>query len=195
MPLIAFVPRAALPHALPHTGLLPDPDARHLHALRGALDWAERAPLELDPSKKQLIPYVVIRCGARCWAMRRTRAQSEARLHDKLSLGVGGHMERPDAGEDDPILAALRRELHEEVCLPHTPTLRFIGLINDDSTEVGQVHLGLLYEASLSEEIMAEVAVRETDKHIGQWMTDAQLERERARLETWSQIALDALSA
>lgn len=192
MTIIAYVPRAILPADLPHTGLLLDPRSQHLPTLHDALCWAERAPLEVDASKKQLIPYVVLRCGELIWSMRRTRAQSEARLHDRLSIGVGGHLEQVDDGEGDPITSGLLRELREEVILPATPALTFVGLINDDATEVGQVHLGLLYEATLPS--TDGVAVGEPDKHVGEWLSVAALRARQDALETWSAIALDALT-
>jgi predicted NUDIX family phosphoesterase len=192
--IIAHVPRACLPAALPSCGLLPDPDHALLATLRANLAWSTRGPLEQDPTQKQLIPYVVIRCGELIWAMRRTRAQSEARLHDRLSLGVGGHMEQIDVAEgQDVILRGLLRELHEEIVAPQDPTLTYLGLINDDTTEVGQVHIGLLYLAALP--TTQGVAVRETDKHVGEWLDRAALEARRGLLETWSAIALDALGA
>ena len=193
---IAYVTRdALLARGLLPRGLMPcGPEA--LDALHALIDYAPRSPLELDPSRQQIIPYVLIRePGGQFLTMARLRAQTEQRLHDKLSLGVGGHMERVDAQEPSPILAAMWRELHEEVELRPgalgAPQL--LGLLHDDATPVGQVHLGVIFLAQIAR--AEDLKVREVDKIEGWWSTPAWLRTQRARLESWSWLALDALSA
>ena len=92
--------------------------------------------------------------------MRRTRGGADARLHDLWSIGVGGHLNPGDDG----VLGGLRREWHEEVEAAFDPQPRFVGLLNDDTTPVGRVHLGLVFEI---EAAGRPVAVRETDKLSG----------------------------
>ena len=92
-------------------------------------------------------------------------------------------------GDGDP-LGGLRREWQEEISADFVPDLRFVGLLNDDTTPVGAVHLGLVYEADASGR---PVAIRETDKLRGAFATVAQVEARRADLESWSAFAFDAL--
>ena len=97
-----------------------------------------RPAMEADPSFKQIIPYLVLRDGDRYFLMRRTRAGGDVRLHDRWSIGVGGHL---NPGDED-LDGGLRREWSEELVADFVPDFRFIGLLNDDTTPVGQVHLG-----------------------------------------------------
>ena len=93
-----------------------------------------RDAMESDPSFKQVIPYLVLRDGERYFLMRRTRAGADARLHDRWSIGVGGHL---NPGDGD-LLGGLRREWHEELVADFVPDFRLVGLLNDDTTDVGQ---------------------------------------------------------
>lgn len=192
--LIGFAPRAALERDAPlPQGFAPDPERRAYQRLLQHLDHAPRGPLETDPSRKQLIPYVIFTRGAQLWTMARTSAQHEARLHGRLSLGVGGHMERVDAGAEDPIQAATWRELHEELVLPEGLALQLVyrGILNDDDTPVGQVHLGIIATCALPPE--ATLQIREADKMTGQWWALEQLHQASSRLESWSALLLDKL--
>ena len=100
-----------------------------------------RADVEPDRSWKQVIPYLVLRDGSRYFLMRRTRAGGDARLHDLWSIGVGGHL---NPGDGD-LAGGLRREWREEIEADFEPEFRLIGLLNDDTTDVGSVHLGAVY--------------------------------------------------
>ncbi len=99
--------------------------------------------MERDPSFKQVIPYLVLRDGARWFLMRRTDAGGDPRLHGRYSIGVGGHLNPGDGG----LLGGLRREWSEEVVADFVPEFRLVALLNDDTTEVGAVHLGAVYVA------------------------------------------------
>ena len=189
---IAYVPRHQLADRdwLPH-GFRPDPDRAIYETLTDSIAFAPRPELETDPSRKQLIPYVVVRAGARIWTMRRRRAQTEERLHDQLSIGVGGHV--PDEvldADTAPLRAGMRRELHEELHIPREVDVDYIGILNDDTDEVGQVHLGLVYECEAPEE---DVEIRETEKLVGEWKTVEELEERRDQLESWSRLLLEEL--
>ena len=191
--IIGYVPRVALSELtdLPVTGIVQDLDASLYAQLTEQLCWAARGPLEIDPSKKQLIPYIAVTRDERVWVMRRTKKQSEARLHEKLSIGVGGHLEKLDTDTDDVVMAGALRELTEELDISTSSPLRYIGLLNDDSNEVGQVHLGVIFRLELGAN--TEVSVREVDKMEGEWMTHEQLAEHHDRLETWSQLLFDRL--
>jgi len=172
-----------------------------LAILLANLDYAKRGPLEEDPSRKQLIPYVVVTRGEHVFTMRRKRASREARLHDKGSIGVGGHLSAEDgasrrASAFDEITAGMMRELGEELALssrPATHEIFYRGLINDDTNEVGQVHLGIVYHLSIAESV--EVSVRETEKLEGSWSKLDELARVASedKLETWSALLLEPL--
>ena len=143
-----------------------------------------RASMEADPSFKQIIPYVVLRDGERYFLMRRTRAGGDARLHDAWSIGVGGHV---NPGDVD-LAGGLLREWTEELVADFVPAFRLVGLLNDDTTDVGRVHLGAVY---LAEAAGRPVAIRETDKLTGAFATPAQVAEVADRLETWSRLAFE----
>ena len=159
------------------------------------LEFRPRAEVEEDPSYKQLIPYVVIRCGDAVFCYTRGKSQGEARLHAKRSLGIGGHVDESDAdgrATPDAYEMALRRELDEEVAINAPGRLRCLGLINDDSTPVGEVHLGVVYEYRLE---APEVVAREDGVADAGFVSMAEVLAGRDRFETWSQICIDALLA
>jgi predicted NUDIX family phosphoesterase len=143
-----------------------------------------RAAMEVDPAYKQIIPYLVLRDGERYFLMRRTRAGGDARLHDAWSIGVGGHL---NPGDVD-LAGGLLREWTEELVADFVPEFRLIGLLNDDTTDVGSVHLGAVY---LAEARGRPVAIRESDKLTGAFATPGQVAEVADRLETWSRLAFD----
>lgn len=160
--------------------------------LPGDYSFISRHQAEKDPVYKQLIPYVTVVCAGFILTLERTTAQSEARLHGMLSLGVGGHINPEDEGPDlaQTISRAMARELAEEMWLePDLPPL-LAGFINDDSNAVGSVHLGIHYLLPVA----VRPQVRETDKMRALWLQPSQLEALRPRLETWSQILLPSLA-
>jgi len=147
-----------------------------------------RPVMEADPAFKQVIPYLVLRDGDRYFLMRRTRAGGDVRLHDRWSIGVGGHL---NPGDED-LDGGLRREWSEELVADFVPEFRFIGLLNDDATPVGQVHLGAVFVADAAGR---PVSIRETDKLSGAFATPAEVAAVAADLETWSRLVFDALGA
>lgn len=145
-----------------------------------------RDMVEQDPSLKQVIPYVVVRDGLRIFLMRRTRAGGDARLHDRYSIGVGGHLNPGDAD----LAGGLRREWAEELAADFEPAFEPLGLLNDDTTAVGSVHLGFVFMVDAAGR---QVEVRETDKLRG-WFADVgEVRSVYDDLESWSQIVLDAI--
>ncbi len=157
---------------------------------RGA--FRPRSAMEADETWKQVIPYPVLRDGDAWFLMRRTKAGGDARLHDRYSIGVGGHVNPEDGGLDGDLMAALRREWLEELAVDFVPEFRFVGLLNDDSTAVGRVHVGLVYEADAAGR---PVTIRETDKLSGAFVPAAEVEAVADRLETWSLLAFEFLAA
>jgi predicted NUDIX family phosphoesterase len=150
--------------------------------------FIDRPLAETSPQFKQIIPYVVIRHLDSYFLLRRLKKQTEARLHEKLSLGIGGHI-NPDT---PTLLGGLKKELEEEVHVAGPYDLQFVGILNDDSTPVGQVHLGAVYTLVASSD---DVTVRETEKMAGEGVATAGLAEVRERMETWSQIVFDELIA
>jgi predicted NUDIX family phosphoesterase len=147
-----------------------------------------RPAMEADPGFKQIIPYLVLRDRERSFLMRRTRAGGDARLHDRWSIGVGGHLNPGDQDLD----GGLRREWSEELVADWIPEFRFIGLLNDDTTSVGQVHLGAVFVADAAGR---PVSIRETDKLSGAFATPAEVAAVAPDMETWSRLVFDALGA
>jgi predicted NUDIX family phosphoesterase len=150
--------------------------------------FRSRALVEEDPSFKQIIPYVVIRHADRFLLTRRTNRQTESRLHGKYSIGIGGHIndEEKFTGDQNVIEAGLERELDEEIhLLGRRQSLNLVGIISDDSTPVGQVHLGLVF---LLETDSADFTVNEADLMTAEWATVESLEKCFEKMESWSQI-------
>jgi predicted NUDIX family phosphoesterase len=183
-----------------------------LQRLLAAGRFVPRAPAEAEPAWKQLIPYCMLARAGQLFVVRRTSAQSEARLHGRLSIGLGGHL-GPADGEGEPMIAnGLERELREEIFLPDSlPEPRFLGLLNDDQTEVGRVHCGLVFRLDLLPG--TAIRIRETHKMSGRFHplpTDAGSRRSSApdtpaplvetpevwqdpgRFESWSRLLLEA---
>jgi len=155
--------------------------------------FVERRKAEQNSTWKQVIPYVVVRKGDAILLLERTKKQGEARLHGKLSIGVGGHVNPVDT-EGDPLFAGMKRELEEELSVSGPIELRAAGFLNDDSTDVGAVHYGLV---AVADARRAEVAIRETELMSGRFVPKAELQelcrRERARFETWSSLLIDRI--
>lgn len=146
-----------------------------------------RADAEVSPQYRQIIPYVVVTNGDDVFTLRRTPKQSEARLHHKVSIGVGGHI-NPGHG----IIEGMHKELDEEIAIAGRYDLEFAGILNDEQTEVGRVHLGVVY---LLRSSSRDVRVRETEKMTGNWLPRRELAPLHDSMETWSQIVHDALLA
>lgn len=189
---VLVLPRAQVPGGCTFTGLRPA-DGHALEALRGRVAatgrYVDRSVAEEDPTHKQLIPYVVIRDGNRVFLMHRTDAGGDARLHGRASIGVGGHLNPVDEGED-PLLAGLRREWDEELAAGWEPDFRLVGLLNDDSNAVGAVHLGVVFTVEADGRALQ---VRERDKLSGEFIEPDAVRAAWDRLETWSQLVADAL--
>ena len=160
--------------------------------------YRPRGETEEDPSFKQLIPYVIFRHtddagGESVFQYTRGTGQGEQRLHRKRSIGVGGHISVDDArvaDESNPYEEGMRRELEEEVMIRTPYSQQCVGLINDDQTEVGKVHLGVVHLFDV-----ARPAVEPRENEIldtGFRLVD-ELFDDLEQFESWSQICLEAL--
>jgi predicted NUDIX family phosphoesterase len=189
---VLVLPRRDVPGGCDFTGVRAADDS-DLGALRGAVTafgrFMPRALAEEDPSFKQLIPYVVVRDGPRVFMTERTTAGGDTRLHGKASIGVGGHLNPVDRGQD-PLMDGLRREWSEELETDWEPEFRLVGLLNDDGNSVGAVHVGVVFTVEADGR---EVSVREHDKLVGRWATLDEVRAVWDRLETWSQLVVEHL--
>ena len=185
---VLVVPRAAVIAGAGWTGVRTDGVEAFLAAVDAEGRFEPRAAMEIDPSFKQVIPYLVLRDAERYFLMRRTRAGGDARLHDRWSIGVGGHL---NPGDGD-LAGGLRREWAEELVADFEPDFRLVGLLNDDTTDVGSVHLGAVYVADAGGRT---VAIRETDKLSGAFADPSEVAAVTEDLETWSRLVFDFLEA
>ncbi|MDB5343460.1 MAG: phosphoesterase [Schlesneria sp.] len=150
-----------------------------------------RNEVEEDPSYKQLIPYCIFMHDGKVFNYRRGKAGGEGRLHSKRSVGIGGHISSTDRMQGDRRYnEAMHREISEEVFLDAGFSDRCVGLINDDETPVGRVHLGIVHIFDLDS---AKVLPREESILETGFAQPAELLQTRDQFETWSQICLQHL--
>lgn len=185
--LVLVVPRASLVSGDGWLGVRRTDLVEALAVVAAEGRFMRRGDAEEDPAHKQVIPYLVLRDGERWFLMRRTRAGGDARLHDHWSVGVGGHL---NPGDGD-VAGGLRREWAEEVVAGFVPDFAPFGLLNDDTTAVGAVHVGLVFTADAGGR---SVTIRETNKLEGAFATTAEVARRLDDLETWSRLAFLALT-
>ena len=167
--------------------------------------FVERAYAEKTPALKQPIPYCVVIQEGKVFLLTRSKQGGEARLHDKLSIGVGGHVEEvdlptpeelelhPDWNRRNPIpKAALREATLEELEIEGDFELKTVGLINDDTNPVGAVHIGIVMLLITD----GPVRVRETEQLSGEFVSLDELNQlvaDGANLETWSSLLVPQL--
>ena len=155
-----------------------------------------RSEAETNPDFKQLIPYVIMSCDGKILSYVRGRRAGETRLVGCRSIGIGGHINPTDgmplfdSDFHDAYLSAVEREVAEEVSVEGGHHDRVVALLNDDSTDVGKVHLGIVHHWRLEAPL-----VQKREQMITQmtFMTPAELHEVRESLETWSQYCLDGL--
>jgi predicted NUDIX family phosphoesterase len=186
--LVYVVPRRAVPDEAGWYGLRTDGLGDFIAALERDGRYEARVEMERDSSFKQVIPYLVLRDGPRWFLMRRTDAGGDPRLHGRYSIGVGGHLNPGDGG----LLGGLQREWAEEVVAEFVPDFRLVALLNDDTTDVGAVHLGAVYVADAAGR---PVSIRETDKLTGAFVETPEVAAVADGLETWSRLAFEFLAA
>jgi predicted NUDIX family phosphoesterase len=152
--------------------------------------FLERNVAETDYKFKQVIPYVVVRHQDRCLLIWRTNQQTEARLHNRYSLGVGGHINNTDIPTTDSnlILTGMRREFTEEIAVEGEQSCELIGIINDDSTDVSRVHMGFVFVLQTA---TARYTIMEPGKYTAAWKTSAELAGHYGQMESWAQIVYD----
>lgn len=159
--------------------------------------YRPRGEMENDPSFKQLIPYVLFQyddpqTGLQIFSYKRGKGQGEQRLHSKISVGIGGHISSLDsqASGDETYREGMARELAEEVVIETSYKERIVGMLNDDETEVGRVHLGIVHIFDVEQPL---VRSREEDILEAGFQPIAELMKKLDQMETWSSICLSAL--
>jgi predicted NUDIX family phosphoesterase len=149
--------------------------------------FLDRDVVEYDPAWRQVIPYQVAQNynahPAQYLLMTRTKKQTEERLHEKLSLGIGGHMNPIESSALSVLTANMRREQQEEIQLD-LYTESFVGVIRCDTTEVDKVHLGLVYLLGVHKEF----EVREKENMKARWAYLSEILEAYPKLERWSQL-------
>jgi predicted NUDIX family phosphoesterase len=169
---------------------------KYLNAIlsRGSNFFIPRSDAENNPGYKQIIPYALIAFQNTVLHYVRGKKAGEQRLIAKGSIGIGGHMNETDeslfAMNDQAYRAGVEREVNEEIKIDTLFEDRIVALLNDDSTEVGRVHLGIVHVFKLE---APKVQKREAMITGLTFLTRDELMARRASLETWSQICVDSL--
>src|SRR2546426_5089995 len=172
-------------HGFVDTGL-----DRVQHVIRERSFFMLRRDVEDDPGYQQIIPYVVFRHGDRYLLTHRLKASSEKRLRQLYSLGVGGHINPGDLDHGDPIADGLKREWEEEVVYEGRFETRLLGFLNEESSPVSKVHLGVVF---LVDGDSPNIKIRETDKLAGELLTLDEMRIYFLEMESWSQIVYERL--
>src|SRR5437660_1947423 len=169
---------------------------RYLDALlsRGNNFFLPRAQAENDPTHKQIVPYAILAFKDKVLYYVRGKKAGEQRLVAKGSIGIGGHLNESDesriAWDEKAYRAGVEREVNEEIKIDTKFDDRIVALLNDDTTEVGQVHLGIVHVFKLTE---PKVEKREAMITGLAFLTKTELVGRRESLESWSQICVDSL--
>lgn len=193
---VLVIPRSLFDSLGSFQGFQPEVD-RYLGAMlaQGANFFMERPQAEADPTHKQLIPYSIFKFEDRYLSYTRGGSSGEKRLVAKRSIGIGGHINPIDQDQDEMGEAmyynSIEREITEELQLGGAHTQTVIGLINDDSSEVGSVHLGVVHVFELSSD---EVKSNEEAIQDLRFVTLADLVAGIDSLESWSKICVEHLA-
>jgi predicted NUDIX family phosphoesterase len=161
----------------------------YLDRINTKKEFLPRSVMEQDPTYKQIIPYLIFCHENKYFLMQRTSQATEKRLQNKYSLGIGGHIRQEDMTSDN-IFDWARREFHEEVDYRDEVTIKPLGILNDDSNAVGQVHIGFVL---LLEGKSSEIKVKSELKS-GELLTIDECNNYFTHMESWSQIVLEFLS-
>lgn len=194
---VLVIPRKELEKVGIFHGLMMDAD-KYLKSIftPGVPRFMPRSLAEKDPSFKQIIPYVLMACDGRYLSYVRGKRAGETRLVGNRSIGIGGHINPTDdmalfGDFYETYLNAVKREVEEEVTVGTTFTNQIVALLNDDSNEVGSVHLGVVHLWTLD---APEVARREQMITQMAFMSLPELRAAQNTLETWSALCLGYLN-
>ncbi|MBT4856136.1 hypothetical protein HOM50_05010 [bacterium] len=161
---------------------------QYLQLISDKKEFLPRSVMEQDSSYKQIIPYLVFEFDNKYFLMQRSGTASEARLKNKYSLGIGGHIRQEDM-QQQSIFDWARREFHEEINYTGDFEIEPLGVLNDDSNAVGQVHVGFVF---LLKGNSADISIKSELKH-GALKSLEECKETAENLESWSQIVLEKL--
>jgi predicted NUDIX family phosphoesterase len=155
--------------------------------------YRNRSEAELDKRYKQLIPYVLILCNDRILRYRRGKGGQETRLHGLFSVGIGGHISEEDHGlfsSGPGYHEGMRRELMEEVAIEEAKDAA-VALINDDSTEVGYVHFGVVHVMHVADE---SIVGRRSGIVAPEFVSISEAVKDLSAYESWSRFCLEQIN-
>lgn len=169
-------------------GILTENLQRYFNIIASKKEFLPRHLAEHDVRYKQIIPYLIFTHGNEIFVMQRRSDATESRLQSKYTIGIGGHIRQEDIRSND-IFDWANREFHEEVSYQDAMTIEPLGILNDDSNEVGKVHIGFVF---LIHGHSGNISVRSELKH-GSMMTVEACHVLQSSLETWSQLSLQKI--
>lgn len=186
---ILVVPRSNLDLDNMEFGLFEVDEVNLFNTIISKAQFLNRNLAENDACFKQIIPYMVYRHGDKYFLMQRSGKAGEQRLANKFSLGIGGHIQAKDLLETKSIIEWGKREFLEEVNFRGNFESKFLGIINDELSEVGKVHLGIVF---ILEGNSDDISVRE-ELVGGELLTLSEILEKQVEIEAWSKIVIDYL--
>lgn len=187
--MILVVPTATLFRNGSWQGIRTNSIDEYINCITTHQDYQPRSLMEQDARFKQIIPYMIFKYNDTYFVMQRRASASEKRLANKYTLGIGGHIRQEDMMGSQSLFEWAKREFHEEVTYTNEMNIRTIGLINDDSNPVGQVHLGVVL---LLEGTSDSISVKSELKN-GTLLSLQECKPLYHTMESWSQYVLDFL--
>ena len=160
----------------------------YLKLIQEKKQFLPRSHMEVDPAYKQIIPYLIFTHNNKYFLMQRSSSGGEKRLKNKYTLGIGGHIRQEDMTHDS-IFEWARREFYEEVQYHDAFTIEPLGILNDDSNPVGQVHIGFVF---LLRGVTDTISVNE-ELESGRLASLEECKSHSDALETWSQLVVSFL--
>src|SRR4051812_2169744 len=155
--------------------------------------YLNRSEAEQDKHYKQLIPYVLVLCHDKILRYRRGKGGQETRLHGLFSVGIGGHISEEDHGlfsSGPGYHEGMRRELMEEVAIEEAKDAA-VALINDDSTEVGYVHFGVVHVMHVADE---SIVGRRSGIVAPEFVSISEAVKDLSAYESWSRFCLEQIN-
>lgn len=169
-------------------GIKPDVFDNFVDMIHDSATFMPRPHAETNPAYKQIIPYLIFKFEDKYFVMQRKKTASEQRLANKYSLGIGGHIRQEDIKNKD-IIDWSMREFKEEVNYSGNLKISHLGVLNDDTSEVGKVHLGMVL---LLTGDSGQISIKNEHKS-GTLMTLQECKELHGNMEAWSQISLQLL--
>ncbi|MCX5923977.1 MAG: hypothetical protein NTZ68_00930 [Candidatus Dependentiae bacterium] len=184
---ILVIRRSALfEHIAPWYGINTQAFDACMQSIQNNITFIPRSHAETNPSYKQIIPYIIFIFDQKIFVMQRKATASEQRLASKYSLGIGGHVRQEDITDGD-IFTWAQREFQEEVEYDGLQKMSKVGILNDDSSDVGKVHLGMVLLIKGNSEL---ISIKDEHKS-GMLLSLDECMALAPQMEAWSQICLE----